>query len=61
MAGVDVDPDRADAIVNALRERGVLIGRTGPDGGTLKLRPPLIVSADELDLLADELGAVLAV
>ena len=61
MAGVDVGPDRADRIVNALRERGVLIGRTGPGGGTLKLRPPLIVSADELDLLADELGAVLAV
>ena len=60
MAGVDVGPDRADAIVNALRERGVLIGRTGPDGGTLKLRPPLIVSEDELDLLAGELGAVLA-
>ena len=38
----------------------MLIGRTGPDGGTLKLRPPLIVSEDELDLLAGELGAALA-
>ena len=32
------------AIVNALRGRGVLIGVTGPDGGTLKIRPPLVVS-----------------
>ena len=44
MAGVDVGAERAGRIVNALRDRGVLIGQTGPDGGTLKLRPPLIVS-----------------
>jgi 4-aminobutyrate aminotransferase-like enzyme/Ser/Thr protein kinase RdoA (MazF antagonist) len=60
LAGVDVGPERADAIVNALRARSVLIGRTGPDGGTLKLRPPLIVTADEIDLLAGELADVLA-
>ena len=60
MAGVDVGAERARAIVNALRGRGVLIGVTGPGGGTLKIRPPLIVSTDELDLLADELAAALA-
>ena len=60
MAGVDVGPERAGRIVNALRRRGVLIGQTGPDGGTLKLRPPLIVSADEIDRLGEALGAVLA-
>jgi 4-aminobutyrate aminotransferase-like enzyme len=60
MAGVDVGAERARTIVNALRGRGVLIGVTGPEGGTLKIRPPLIVSTDELDLLADELAAALA-
>ena len=58
MAGVDVGAERAGRIVNALRDRGVLIGQTGPDGGTLKLRPPLIVSESELDRLADTLAAV---
>ena len=58
MAGVDVGAERAGRIVNALRDRGVLIGQTGPDGGTLKLRPPLIVSEAQLDRLADTLAAV---
>jgi 4-aminobutyrate aminotransferase-like enzyme len=66
MAGVDVldddgrpDPARARRIVNALRQRGVLIGRTGPLGDVLKIRPPLVVTTEQLDLLIAELGAVL--
>jgi 4-aminobutyrate aminotransferase-like enzyme len=66
MAGVDVlddggrpDPARARRIVNALRRRGVLIGQTGPLGDILKIRPPLVVTTDQLDLLVTELGAVL--
>ena len=67
MAGVDVlddagrpDPARARRIVNELRRRGVLIGQTGPFGDVLKIRPPLIVTTEQLDLLVAELGAVLA-
>ncbi len=66
MAGIDVldddgrpDPARARRIVNALRQRGVLIGRTGPLGDVLKIRPPLVVTTEQLDLLIAELGAVL--
>jgi 4-aminobutyrate aminotransferase-like enzyme len=66
MAGVDVldddgrpDPVRARRIANALRQRGVLIGQTGPLGDVLKIRPPLVVTTEQLDLLIAELGAVL--
>jgi 4-aminobutyrate aminotransferase-like enzyme/Ser/Thr protein kinase RdoA (MazF antagonist) len=66
MAGVDVlddagrpDPARARRIANALRQRGVLIGHTGPLGDVLKIRPPLIVTTEQLNVLVAELGAVL--
>jgi 4-aminobutyrate aminotransferase-like enzyme len=66
LAAVDVlddtgrpDPSRARRIANALRQRGVLIGHTGPLGDVLKIRPPLVVTTEQLDLLVAELGAVL--
>jgi 4-aminobutyrate aminotransferase-like enzyme/Ser/Thr protein kinase RdoA (MazF antagonist) len=66
MAGIDVlddggrpDPAGARRVVNELRQRGVLIGRTGPLGNVLKIRPPLVVATEQLDRLVAELGAVL--
>jgi 4-aminobutyrate aminotransferase-like enzyme/Ser/Thr protein kinase RdoA (MazF antagonist) len=68
--GVDVvqpgtaspDPSRASRIVEGMRDRGVLIGRTGRDRATLKIRPPLVFLDEHVDLLtrvmADSLGAV---
>lgn len=55
------EPDRAltSRVVNGLRERGVLIGTAGPDGNILKIRPPLCIAADEVDLLVTRLAAVL--
>lgn len=51
--GVDVHPGpfgnsgrAAAAIVNGLVRNGVLIGATGHDGGCLKIRPPLVFSAE---------------
>jgi 4-aminobutyrate aminotransferase-like enzyme len=45
--------------VNALRDRGVLVGLTGPHRNVLKFRPPLVFSAQHADLLIDALEAVL--
>ena len=66
MAGVDLvdgdgrpDPVRAGRVADALATRGVLIGRTGPDASTLKLRPPLVVTEAQLDHLVEQLEAVL--
>ena len=44
-------PDRAAArrLVNALRERHVLISVCGHDGNVLKIRPPLVFSMSDVD------------
>jgi 4-aminobutyrate aminotransferase-like enzyme len=44
-------PDRAQArrLVNALRERQVLISVCGHDGNVLKIRPPLVFSLADVD------------
>ena len=53
------DPDRARRIVDGMRDRGVLIGRTGPERATLKIRPPLVFGADHTELLVDALAGSL--
>jgi 4-aminobutyrate aminotransferase-like enzyme/Ser/Thr protein kinase RdoA (MazF antagonist) len=37
--------------VDRLREAGVLIGRTGPNGDVLKIRPPLVFAEEHVELL----------
>ena len=44
------DPEATTQIINGLREEGVLIGAAGKYGATLKIRPPLCLSSDEVDL-----------
>jgi len=46
-------------IVNALRERGVLLSGTGEHANTLKIRPPLVFSEANADLLVETLDSVL--
>ena len=46
-------------IVNAMRERGVLLGVTGRDGNVLKIRPPLTFGRAHADLLLQELERTL--
>ncbi len=54
------DPARAAQIVNALREACVLISATGPQGHTLKIRPPLVFSTDHVAVFLARMAAVLA-
>jgi 4-aminobutyrate aminotransferase-like enzyme/Ser/Thr protein kinase RdoA (MazF antagonist) len=67
LLGVDVvgaggapAPQRARAIVNDLRERGILIGYGGPHGHALKLRPPMVFTHEHVDHAIDILSKVLA-
>lgn len=62
--GIDLVEDRdsrtpatraARAVHNGLRERGVLIGVTGPHANVLKLRPPLVFTRDNADCLLERL------
>jgi len=51
---------RARRVTEALRERGVLISATGPDGNVLKIRPPLVFQHEHADLLLEALDDALA-
>ncbi|MDY0914057.1 ornithine--oxo-acid transaminase [Rathayibacter festucae] len=58
-AGIDIDPALASgrAVCEALMARGVLAKDT--HGSTIRLAPPLVVTAAEIDSAVDELEAVL--
>jgi 4-aminobutyrate aminotransferase-like enzyme len=58
--GVDVrSPVSAASLINALRERRVLIGAAGRAGDVLKIRPPLCFSVSDADLLVAALDEAL--
>ena len=50
----------AGLVVNAMREHGVLVGTTGRHGNVLKIRPPLVISAEESEVLVGTLDQVLS-
>jgi 4-aminobutyrate aminotransferase-like enzyme len=54
-------PDAAltTRIVNGLRERRILISASGPHSNILKIRPPLVFSRENADMLVGALGDVL--
>jgi 4-aminobutyrate aminotransferase-like enzyme len=55
-------PDRAAAraLVEGLRERGILTGTDGPDGNVVKIKPPMVVDESDADRAVDEVDALLA-
>lgn len=65
-AGVDIvdadgrpAPALAAAVVDGMRDAGVLIGSTGRDGSVLKIRPPLVFGGEHVEHLASGLDGVL--
>jgi 4-aminobutyrate aminotransferase-like enzyme len=58
LVGVELDdPAHAGAVVDDMRERGVLISRTGPRYDVLKIRPPLVFDDEHVELLIAALDA----
>ncbi|MHC2186895.1 ornithine--oxo-acid transaminase [Rathayibacter agropyri] len=59
-AGIDIDPELASGreVCEALMAHGILAKDT--HGSTIRLAPPLVVTAAEIDFAVDELEAVLA-
>ncbi len=49
----------ARTVTEALRDRGILLGATGPAGNVLKVRPPLVFRREHADLLLSALDDVL--
>ena len=61
LIGVELDgPERANGVMNAMRDAGVLVGRTGPRNDVLKIRPPLVFGMEEADVLIAALDRALA-
>jgi 4-aminobutyrate aminotransferase-like enzyme/Ser/Thr protein kinase RdoA (MazF antagonist) len=48
------------AVINRMRELGVLVGRAGQQGNVIKIRPPLVFSEPDADLLLAALDCALA-
>ncbi len=51
--------DEAAAVIEAARERGILLSTEGPHHNVLKVKPPLVWTTDHADLLIDTLDRVL--
>jgi 4-aminobutyrate aminotransferase-like enzyme/Ser/Thr protein kinase RdoA (MazF antagonist) len=58
LQGIDIlkpdgspDAELADHIMNQMREDGVLIGTTGPNYATLKIRPPIVFRKEHVEIL----------
>jgi 4-aminobutyrate aminotransferase-like enzyme len=52
-------PDEASYIVNRLRDSGILTGTDGPHHNVIKLRPPLVFTEADADLLVSTLHSIL--
>ena len=50
----------ASALVNTLRDRGILIGTDGPFHNVIKIRPPMPFDRDDASRLAEALDEALA-
>ncbi|CAM5484896.1 aspartate aminotransferase family protein [Leifsonia shinshuensis] len=59
-AGARPDPARTKAVVEAMRDRRVLVSRIGRHDSVLKMRPPLAIEAPEVDLVLATLADALA-
>ena len=49
----------ASAIVNAMKHRGVLLATDGPLHNVIKIKPPMVLSEDDVDMALRELDTVL--
>ncbi|MEA2508315.1 MAG: hypothetical protein QOG21_397 [Actinomycetota bacterium] len=52
-------PELANAVMNLMRDKGVLVGSTGSDDNVLKIRPPLVFATQDADELVAALDASL--
>jgi 4-aminobutyrate aminotransferase-like enzyme len=60
LAGVQLaDEGLAAKAVDELREHGILVGLTGPNGDVLKIRPPLVFTDEHAELLVTAVDRIL--
>ena len=62
LVGVDLGGTaRAEvtAVLDRVRENGVLIGTTGPRSDVLKIRPPLVITAQQIERVASVVSSAI--
>ncbi len=60
LAGVQLTSEELAArVVDELREQGILVGLTGPNGDVLKIRPPLVFAEEHAELLVAAVDRIL--
>ena len=52
-------PEETVAVWEAMREMGVLVGKGGLSGNTLRIKPPLCITAQDVDFTLEVLDAAL--
>jgi len=60
VSGDAPDPEGAKRLINALRDRHILIGAAGALGHVLKVRPPLCLTLEQADRFVDALEGLLS-
>ncbi|TFH33753.1 MAG: aminotransferase class III-fold pyridoxal phosphate-dependent enzyme, partial [Anaerolineales bacterium] len=50
----------ADELVESMKVRGVLTSTDGPLHNVIKIKPPMVLSADDVDMFLRSLGDVLS-
>ncbi len=56
----DPDVEGAGRMVEALKQRGILLGKAGQHGNVLKIRPPIVFEAEHADLFVDAFSDAVA-
>jgi 4-aminobutyrate aminotransferase-like enzyme len=51
--------EEATAVVEAMKNRGILLSTDGPLHNVIKIKPPLVFNMDDVDFLVGEMSAVL--
>ena len=52
LIGVELDGIDASVVLNEARRRGVLMGSTGRRNDVLKIRPPLVITPEQVEQVA---------
>ena len=51
----------AAEIIEEMKDRGILISTDGPDHNVIKIKPPLVLTGDDIDATVTALGEVLEI
>ncbi len=52
--------DEAGVVIEKMKDRGFLISTDGPDHNVLKIKPPMVLTADDVDATLEALDEVLS-